>query len=311
MDPAPRPPVAGSPVAVISAVLAAVAVGGVVMLYFRTEDLSDQLRSLSRDGSPEARLTVESSEPRSLLAAEGLPSASAQGTRPLPGPQTRPAPAPAAATLEERIERLEADRDRLAREVERTRDQAGPAVWRGPRSFARNVDDLSTRLNLTPTQRARIQDAVDRGKQRIDEILRIPDETGKSPYERREEQRKKLQEALKDPGKAAGGVLALAGDLVSYRESRIPGRNETYGQEIERVQKETRDEISQSLDASQKEAFADTNIDAMLGGGGSMALAITSFQSADGDHEVLVGTGATLVEEPAEQEEANATDGDD
>jgi len=310
MDPASRPAAAGAPVAVISAVLAAVAVGGVVMLYFRTEDLSDQLRSLSRDGSPEARLTVESSEPRGLLATEGSRRAASQASMPVPAAQAGAAPAPSPGTLEERIERLEADRDRLAREVERTRDLPGARAWKGPRAFARNVDDLSSRLNLTPTQRARIQDAVDRGKQRIDEILRIPDESGKSPYERREEQRKKLKEALKDPGKAAGGVLALAGDFMSYRESKIPGRNETYGQEIERVQKETRDEISQSLDASQKEAFADTNIDSMLGGGGSMALAITSFGPADGDHEVFVETGATLVEEPPTKGDGDKSGGD-
>jgi hypothetical protein len=131
---------------------------------------------------------------------------------------------------------------------------------------AHSVADLERTLSLTPSQTARVKTAVDRARQRVEDVLSIPDETGRSPLERREEQRKKVLDALKN--KDQSGILTLAVDSIGNRDRQIPGRNATYGQEIERITKETREEIAAGLSEDQRKTFADTRIDPLVAGQG-------------------------------------------
>jgi hypothetical protein len=188
-------------------------------------------------------------------------------------------------TLEERVARLEKRQEKMREEAR----NAPVAPFRG-RRFARSVDDLAKSLELTPTQKERVSQAVERGKRQIEEIMKIPDETGKSPYERRQERRKKMLEAVKK--KDTGGLIAFAGDMFSYRNKQIPGRNATYGEEIDRVKKETRDEIATSLSAEQQESFQETNIDPLLGGGGMMSFSVVAGADEGGED----GEGAVIGE---------------
>ncbi|MHC4974464.1 MAG: hypothetical protein ACYTG3_19265 [Planctomycetota bacterium] len=245
---------------------------------------------LGRTRQPRER-TVVADDPAALAPARRPARARAPAQNDLAQPV---ADAPAAheavqATLEERVARLEKDQEQIREESR----HAPVMPFRG-RKFARTVDDLARTLKLTPTQKARVEQAVERGKRQIEEIMKIPDETGKSPYERRQEQRKKMLEAVKK--KDTGGLIAFAGDMFSYRDKQIPGRNATYGEEIDRVKKETRDEVASSLSADQQEDFEDTNIDPMLGGGGgTMALSVFHTETDDGngnvERDVIVETG--------------------
>jgi hypothetical protein len=272
-------------------VISTVALGVGGALYLKVERLEGELRgarSPTRETGPSAVANELPDIPATgREAAERTPGEAEAG----PVQVASKATAPKAQTLEERITRLE------------RRAQAGGGPLERPwrtRRFARNVDDLAEHLSLTQTQKARIQDVIDRGRQRIDDVLKIPDETGKSPYERREEGRKKLEELAKNP--QPGAVLGMATDMLSYRERKIPGRNETYGSEIDRIRREAREEIATALDVKQREAFEQTDTDTLLGGGGHQ-VSFAFASGPDGEHagEVAVlEVGTSVVTEEAE-----------
>ena len=242
---------------------------------------------LGRTRQPRER-AVLAEEPTALAAARR--PASDRGiavreapTRQVADAQAEEAPDPPRAALEERIARLEKGQEKM-----RASRHVPGMPFRSPR-FARTVDDLAKNLKLTPTQKTRVEQAVERGKRQIDEIMKIPDETGKSPFERRQERRKKMMEAVQK--KDTGGLIAFAGDMFAYRNQQIPGRNATYGAEIDRVKTETRDEVASSLSVTQQETFEETNIDPLLGGGGTMALSLFHTATDDGEES---GTGAII-----------------
>lgn len=251
----------------VSTVMAAVSLICATVLYLKVGQLERDL------GNPRAAPRGADRLPEMALEGPGrsvAPEARAMGEVDRDDP-----PAHALATkdakpvsLEERIERLEREQKTL---------RAGHGMPMFSDRFARNIDDLEKQLSLTSAQRTRIEDAVGRARQRIEDVLKIPDETGKSPYERRAEARKKLEEAMKNP--QAGGVLAFATDLMSHRNRKIPGRNDTYGGEIDRIRREARQEIKNELDPKQQETFQQTNVDALLGDAGEQV----SFAYAMGD----------------------------
>ncbi len=285
----------------VSTAMAAVALICATMLYLRVERLERDLgspRAAPREGmrvsetavggpvgsvAPERRGTG-GTEP----VGDGSPALARGGREPVPG------------TLEERIERLERDQQAV---------RAGHGMpLRFSDRFARNTDDLAKQLSLTSTQRTRIEDAIGRARQRIEDVLKIPDETGKSPFDRRAEARKKLEEAMKNP--QASGVLAFATDLMSHRNRKIPGRNDTYGEEIDRIRKETREEIATALDPKQQETFQQTNVDALLGDAGqqvSFAYAVGDGGEVAGD-EMVVEMGTSIVTDATDPEEETPPD---
>jgi hypothetical protein len=270
---------------VFATCLAALALGGVGVLYLKLDHLTDDLRSLQRQ--PGERVVIAGGEPAAPAPSAPRPA------RPRAVPETAPAPADPEppATLEERVARLEQRQAELKEATDRS-----PARYLPRHAFARTVDHLARSLKLTLAQQTRVADAIERGKRQIEDILKIPDETGRSPHERRQERRKKMREALAK--KDTGGLVAFATDLFSYRGRQIPGRNATYGEEIDRIKQETRDEIASTLDAEQQETFAETNIDPLLGEGGAMAFSVVHAAGDEGEgSEVLVEAGTTVIED--------------
>jgi Spy/CpxP family protein refolding chaperone len=272
----------------VSTVLAALALGLAAVLYVKVDRLESALgnaRAEPREGIRPAeigraaewgggvRVRGEESEPSAdrgtAVHASGGGSA-----------DTKP------ASLEERITRLEHGQQAL-------RTERG-VPFRSMR-FARNAEDLAKQLSLTSTQRTRIEDVIGRAQQRIEDVLKIPDETGKSPFERRAEARKNIEEAMKNTQPGVAGMLSIATDMISYRDRKIPGRNDTYGDEIDRIRKETREEISTALDAKQQEAFQQTNVDGLLGEAGQMSFAyVMGSDTEGGEAEMIVEMGADI-----------------
>ncbi|MCK6460241.1 MAG: hypothetical protein L6Q95_10160 [Planctomycetes bacterium] len=244
----------------VSTLLAAASLAAVVVLYLKVDRLERDLGT-ARTATRDARVPVESSgDPlRDAFPRMGAGDAPGGADAPRPGAGTSMASGVAQPVRELSVE------DRLAQlEARQQKLEGGSGLpWHaGGKVPVRSMDDLAQRLALTETQRSRIEDAVARGRQRIEDVLKIPDETGKSPYERRAETRKKLEEAMKSPGT---GLFALATDMTSYRQKKIPGRGDTYGDEINRIRKETREEIAAALDGKQQETFRDTGVDGLLG----------------------------------------------
>ena len=273
----------------IATILAALSLGGVAVLYVKVDKLSDDI-SLARDPTAHRRDVPEPEAPASSATARYPRLDSGAGAVRIPTAQ-----APQGEDkLEERIARLERRQDKFQKEARHARPLSR---FTGGRKFARSVDDLARTLKLTPTQKDRVQDAIDRGRQQIEDILKIPDETGKSPHERRQARRKKLREAIKN--KDTSGLLSFSSDLFSYRNEQIPGRNATYGGEIDRVKRETRDEVAATLDADQKKTFDDTTIDPLLGGSPAMSIGVFHTADGEGGGTVIVEGRTTAVDEVA------------
>jgi len=256
----------------LAVLLSVLSLGGVGMLYVKVDDLGEQLKMSrsSRDSSERTR--TGEAQPEYVIRTGD--NAARQGESEEPA-----AAAIEPKTFEQRLARLEQKQS----ERSKSRGWSSPS-FRAPR-FARNVNDLGKQLKLTATQKDRIENAISRGKARIEEILSIPGEDGKTIKEIREQNRKKIQEAISNPEKNAGALVTLAMSGHRRMGEKIPGRNETYRQEVDRIKKETREEINGSLDADQQEQFKDTRIDPMLGDGGSHMAFSTSISMGDSDGE--------------------------
>ena len=151
-------------IATLSALLSVVSLAAVVVLAVKVNELSDEL-ALSRSSRPSAdrRSPDESRDltygdlgyraPPPKAPAES--SGSALVAAPTESDEREPI---ARGTVEERLAKLE-------RDVDRQRSHAMP-TFRGPR-FVRNFDDLSDHLNLTRSQRDRVEDSIRRGRERI------------------------------------------------------------------------------------------------------------------------------------------------
>lgn len=259
----------------VSVLLSALALGGVGFLYYKVDEIATRLGSARR--SETGRVPIggdalrETSETPPLLVSRGSP-APGQGVN--PGPGARP--------VQERAEELE---NRLLRleEKERARELAGPGeaahLVSMPR-FYRDVDHLASDLKMTATQKDRVQSAIERAKGEIEQVLRIPDESGKSPWDRRREQEAKIQEMMRNPNPE--GAMAFVATALADRSRKIPGRDVTYGQEIDRIKKDAREDIERNLDEKQKESLRGGNLDPLFGpdaGGGEMSFAV-SFGTA-------------------------------
>jgi hypothetical protein len=279
----------------LSTILAAIAIGGAMVLYVKVDRLEEKL--LSARAEPREGLRSIDAEGASGARDRGSPAPADETTY---GSATAGAPREAlaandasgepgpAASLEERIARLE----------QKSRTEPRIPFFNSSQRYAGTVDDLAKQLSLTETQRARVEDAIARGRARIEDILKIPDETGKSPYERRAEARKRIEEAMKNPPQEGHGLLAFATDMMSHRDRKIPGRGETYSDAIERVRKETREEVSNTLDSKQRETFQQTNTDALMGEASQVSFAYAlgnGHGEGQGDVVVEMGTSIDMV----------------
>ena len=259
----------------LGVILGVLSLAGVALLYTKVDELGERLDSrretVARGGSESGDNGWLRADKSESARSDDSGESHASGGDPITGGnRSADIMGDDRAALLERIRRLE-ERDK-AREK---KDASRPSFRWGAPKFARNVDDLAKRLKLTNTQKTRVQDVVDRTKQRIEDIMRIPGEDGKTPLEKQEEQRAKLKNALAKHKDNPGGLISFAGGFHSYRNDKIPGRNMTYGEEIDRIKGEGKKEIRDSLSPEQQKEFDDTNVDSMMGGGGGSSVAIS------------------------------------
>jgi hypothetical protein len=281
----------------LATILSVVALAGVGAVYLKLESQSEQFDRLLQARSEARRSSDRSSDARDEGGWANEPAR--RTVRAVPDDPERPATAEAGEAPMSRadLERTLVDLRRKVDRMEQDRSSM-PMRVRGLPKYARDVKQLSSMLKLTKGQAARVEDAVARGKQRVEEILKIPDETGKSPFERRQELRKKVKEASKT-GKWQE-LTAAAMSAHSYRNKLIPGRSQTYGEAVKGITEETRTEIAQNLNEQQKKEFEDTKIDPLVSGEGGAAVSFSYVATTDGgaeDVDVVEGGAIHIVEE--------------
>ncbi|MFB3065979.1 MAG: hypothetical protein ACE10D_05645 [Planctomycetota bacterium] len=282
----------------LSLILSSIALVGMGVMYLKLDELSERV------GNERAGVRTERA-PVARPIEEGDYVASVHST---------PAPTPARiAELEERMAKVE----KASAKSKPTFSwglEDGDRKFRMPRFKRpyRSLKRFAKDLKLTNVQQDRIQAAIDRGRERIENIMKIPGEDGKSPHERREAALQELRERAKSGKHDAGAIMAIMPALTGYRNEKIPGMNATYGEEIDRVKQETREDVNGNLSAEQQEQFADTNIDGMLGGGGGTHM-VSVFSAGDGVGGIgglVIEVGKSVeIEEPEEIQEEEAEEG--
>ena len=264
----------------IGTLLSVVSIVGVGILYLKVDDLSDQVRPLTKGRAERYAVndlpddSIERDAPARAVSDEPPGEAADDGKFAKVQPSARE------AELERRIASLE--------KAAKKRNHL--PSFRMPK-FARNVRDLAKTLKLNKTQETRIQDVVDRAKQRIEDVMKIPDDTGVSPFERRKEAREKMQESM-----GVGKMPDISAMIESRNATRktIPGRNTTYAQEVDRIKKDARNEIKSNLTQEQAKEFEDTRIDPLLGESGVRS--VMAFHTVDTGDGEGGQSGAIVVE---------------
>ena len=186
-----------------------------------------------------------------------------------PRPVAPPAPAAETVTaLERRLAALE--------EKAKARD-AAPAPFgrvRGPGGgrMYMNVDDAKDDLALTDPQKADWDRVVADAQRELEDLRKAPDDEGKT-YEGM------MKEMLEGAGTDGGAMKLDLGKMVGWRNKRIAGRNETFGQADQRVKTEAKRRLRDGLSSEQQAKFDKASIDPMLGGGfgpAMMSFAVSS-----------------------------------
>ena len=250
----------------LGTILGLVSLLGVGALYFKIDRLEERIVPTEHGRAAVARVAPD--DEVTLVSRSVPPTAELEDSSDIGSDEDSPARTDLGrGTVEQRIARLERiERDRPDAVLPIPAPGSSARIARMP-NFARSVDHLSNTLKLTPTQTDRVRESVDRAKRRIEDVLKIPDESGVSPYEQRREKRKKMEAALKSGNPS--GIISFAMDSQEYRSRTIPGRDTTYGAEVDRIKKESRDEIAGSLDYDQQEEFKDLRTDSLYGESGT------------------------------------------
>jgi hypothetical protein len=134
-----------------------------------------------------------------------------------------------------------------------------------PEGLVSSMDELASVLRLTPDQKKQVAEIVVGGRRRIEDVLKIPDETGTSPFDRSETWNATLTHSIESKDTLA--IARLGCDVVEEFKV-IPGRSTTYREEIDRLKEATRREIAKILEDEQRTRFNQTDISPMVGGNG-------------------------------------------
>jgi len=182
-------------------------------------------------------------------AGSGAPAPLAAGARPV-----------SAADLERRLEDLE----KRLREREPNPalvQTAEPPVFAAPAiAFLHSADDAAKHLELSGSQRADFERAIEDAKREIDVIRKTPDETGET-WEKAEKETVSYQN---------GGISIDGSRLTAFREKVMPGRSESFGGAMRRVREEGFRRMKSTLSPAQAERFSQASTDGLLPGGSDM-----------------------------------------
>ena len=277
----------------LSVILSTFSLAGVGLLYVEVRDLSESV-SLARR-STDARSDARGGVVEPIESDERFAYGDAAPGESDPSPRADLRKGARNASFEDRLDALE---KKFETESPSSSMKLMPRRVFSSAGYYVGTDQLAKDLKLTTNQKDRVEAIFKRGRELIQDVLKIPDEEGKSPYERRREVMKKVREqAANNPT----GVFSLWGNMMGHNKKKIPGRNVTYAEEIERIKKETREDVNSVLDVEQQEKFKDANVDSLTGGHGGGTTSIFVRTAGNMDH-VAIGGDVELTQE-AEKDE--------
>ncbi|MDA1195040.1 MAG: hypothetical protein O2894_07620 [Planctomycetota bacterium] len=210
-----------------------------------------------------------------MSAVSGQPAAEGATT---PGLSGRP------ATTGDRLRalesQLEAQNKLLAefKEERAARSTAEGARHRfSPGNFYGNADMAAKAMELNERQQADMKDVLDRAQRELDDLYAIENDEGVTWKDVR---KPKLLES-------SGISIALPdmGKIQKFKQGRIPGSGETFGEAETRIRKDAFGRIRNTLTPAQTEKWDKAHKDSMLGGGGGFASSVAFVEMGSSDAE--------------------------
>ena len=262
-------------------VLLVVLIAGVGWQVLETARLGDDVRRLDEDAAIlqaavsglERRLWEKGGEaPAPALRSETAPhplrgardeGGGDEGARLLPRGADPAVIAQAVRELQARV----AEQESRVQGVEARVEAGGDAV-RELRFVPpiRTVDEAATRLDLSAAQRADVERIVDYAQRDLEDLRNLPNAEGKTW---------KDVEAMKTTTSEGGLTMVMTNlaEVMKYRDSRIPGSSETYGEAEQRIRRRASTDIREILTPEQQKTWDDTPTDPLFGnssGAGAM-----------------------------------------
>lgn len=174
--------------------------------------------------------------------------------------------------------------ERLA-ELETWKEERAAAATNGQRAvqfgshkeWIADLDGLEKRLDLDGPQRRDAERIIERTKGELERLAETPNEDGQTL--------KELQEAMQvGPGArgddVAGAMLAQIGKVMTFRNSKVPGSDETYQAAEQRIRARGRTQLRETLRPDQHTRFDDSHVDSLFGGAGAGGVAVAFSTSA-------------------------------
>jgi hypothetical protein len=215
------------------------------------------------------------------LEAPATPSVATGGGTPTLGPLLTP-PQRRAATVEERLAAIEkglaesreaGTRATLADGEEAQLHPVGQAMP----GFWTDVESAAKAMKLESVQASRLEGIVESTRRELDALYDRPNEEGLKWKDVNEE----LKLDATEPGELMSKIGEHMKKVSKFRNGKIPGSNETYGEAERRIRKEGKDRGRSLLDADQAKVWDRSHPDALFGGqlGGDSLGAVTFFSS--------------------------------
>ena len=161
--------------------------------------------------------------------------------------------------LQSELEGMKADTARLEEKVE---SNPMGRVWKRP-TFIHDLDSAKKALDLNGRQEADIARIVEDTKRELENLWEIPNEDGKTW---KDVSQMKIEAAGGNGG--GGGISLFMGNMAEqqkFKQSLIPGRNETYAQAESRIRARGKEDVKSVLTPEQNKTFDGAHTDPLFG----------------------------------------------
>ena len=161
--------------------------------------------------------------------------------------------------LAREVMKLKNEMGALRAENEELKEKVGnprQISWKRP-TFIRDMDGAEKALDLSAGQRADMERVVDWTKRELEDLWAIPNEEGKLL--------KDIQKTKVTAGEGISIAMPNFQELNKFRNSKVPGRTETYAEAERRIKDRGKNDIKDILNTEQQETWDKAHTDPLFG----------------------------------------------
>ena len=198
--------------------------------------------------------------PAPAAAAEDGPAPDADGPRLVP---LRASPEVLARAVQDLEKRVAAHQSRVD-DLEKKQETAATQFAR-PMRFFRTVDQASSALDLSPGQKADLGRVVEDTTRDLDALYDTPNDDGRTFREVSKPKPLTTGKGDGDVGPAITLLMSNFAEIQKFKDSKVPGTSETYGQAEQRIRARGTNDARDLLTADQQKTWDRSHPDLLFG----------------------------------------------